>query len=197
MVKTTLALAVLACLASGAGLEKAPPGSATDDSCCSGMPKTAVVAAETPATQPAVAGHQDAAALFEKLKGMVGTWVGKDSSGEAVKLEYQLTGAGSAVMEIDPGHGGMTTIWTLDGDRVLMTHYCAARNQPRMAAKGMDDGKAHFEFVDASGMKTPNDIHMHEVTYTFTADGKVEQDWTMYKGGKAVGNEKFTMALEK
>ena len=42
--------------------------------------------------------------------------------------------------EID-GHDDMISMLHLDADRLLMTHYCGAGNQPRMQAEASSDGK--------------------------------------------------------
>ena len=34
------------------------------------------------------------------------------------------------------GKEDMISMFNLDGDRVVLTHYCAAGNQPRMVASG-------------------------------------------------------------
>jgi hypothetical protein len=140
-----------------------------------------------PSTQPA-----NAAALFEKLKALSGRYEGKTGSTD-VALDYSLSGGGSAVMENCSMHGMMTTVYTLDGDRVLMTHYCAAGNQPRMACKGLEGNVAKFEFLDASGMASKDDPHMHGLTITFGTDGALQQDWTMYSGGKEAGAVHFDL----
>src|SRR5687767_712785 len=81
----------------------------------------------------AFAGHaapatNNASAAFEKLKSLVGEWQGKSPEGVEASLTYQLISGGTAVMEtLKPANEpGMVTIYHLNGDRVMMTHYCSA-----------------------------------------------------------------------
>src|SRR5438105_4041472 len=138
--------------------------------------------ADAPATQPA-------AAAFDKMKSLAGEWKGKDSHGKETTDTYDLIAGNSAIME--KMHMGMVTMYTLDNDRVLMTHYRVAENQPRMIAKTLtDDGKTlHFEFLDASGMKDANIGHMHDLKLTFIDEDHIKQQWTFQKDGKDQFNE--------
>lgn len=185
----TISLSLTAAAALAVVMAAAP--STQPAECCE--PTAAVAAAHftAPSTQPAK-GDEDAAALFEKLKSLAGTWNG-EAMGQPCKFEYTVTGGGSAVVENQDLHGGMMTVYTLDdaGDagkpRVIVTHYCAAGNQPRMASTGLTGDHASFAFLDATGLKSENDPHMHQLALTFNADGSVQQSWTMFVENKAKG----------
>ena len=49
----------------------------------------------------------------------------------------------------------MVTLYHMDGDPMMLTHYCLAKNQPRMAAIeiGEDGGEVTFEFLDGTSLK--------------------------------------------
>lgn len=165
----------------------AAPSAKPVAACCEPTAAARFALAVAPATQPAGA---NAAALFEKLKGLEGKWDG-EATGETFTFEYTLTAGGTTVVENQNMHGGMMTMYTLDhgpaGDRVLVTHYCAAGNQPRMSSPGLADGRASFEFVDVTGMSSDADPHMHGLKLTFGEDGTVTQDWTMFADAKEAG----------
>jgi hypothetical protein len=122
---------------------------------------------------------------FEKLKSLVGAWKGKMPDGEEVQTTYKLVGAGSAIEEI-LSHGNMITMYHLDGSSLMLTHYCAAQNQPRMRAAAYKDGgdALKFSFVDATNMSDSNAVHMHNLAFLFRDKDHFTQEWTMYKDGK-------------
>ena len=136
------------------------------------------------ATAAAVA-QSDAQKSFDKLKSMTGSWEGKMSDGQAVTMTYSVVSGGSAVMA-DATHESMVTMYTLDGDRLLMTHYCAAGNQPRMAASTSPDGKTMtFNFLDATNLSSPQAGHMSHAVFNFADAGHYTEDWTWSKDGQS------------
>src|SRR5207249_3172213 len=86
-----------------------------------------------------------AKAAFEKMKGLAGTWVasGNDAEMKDAQVVYRVTAGGSAVMEtIMPGTDHeMVSLCTLDGDKIVLTHYCVLGNQPHMTSKGLAGDK--------------------------------------------------------
>src|SRR5689334_19755011 len=77
---------------------------------------------------------------LEKLKKLAGTWVVADSDGkptDTVQSIIRVTSGGSAVHEtIFPGQPHeMISVYTAEGSNVLLTHFCALGNQPRMKAE--------------------------------------------------------------
>jgi len=110
--------------------------------------------------------QSDAQRAFEKLKTLTGTWEGTGPDGKTMQITYRVTSGGSALLsEISPDDA-MITMFHLDGDRLMMTHYCGAGNQPRMKGTLSPDGKTvAFEFVDATN---------HSEEWTFLANGKEE-----------------------
>ena len=80
----------------------------------------------------------------------------------------------------------MITMFNLDGpNRLLMTHYCAAGNQPRMQASVSPDGKTiTFNFVDATNLASPDAGHMQQMVLTVLDDNHHTEDWTFIDHGK-------------
>jgi hypothetical protein len=154
---------------------------------CVGLVSTsALLAGDTPAA-PEKAAPKAASPGFEKIKALAGEWTAKGAGEHAapLKVSYALTSAGSAVVEtMDTGdHGSMVTVYHPDGDAVMLTHYCASGNQPRMRAKGGDKELA-FAFVDATNLSSPDAMHMHDLKVTFDDADHITEEWTTAVGGK-------------
>jgi hypothetical protein len=123
---------------------------------------------------------------LDRIKALAGTWQGKGPDGKPVTVSYEVISGGSAVLERleSEGHPTMVTAYHADGDRLLMTHYCSAGNQPRMSA-GSGEGKAiEFSFLDATNLKSPSDGHMHGLRLTPEDDTHLTQEWTWRAEGK-------------
>ena len=105
---------------------------------------------------------------FDALKALAGTWEGKNNQGQALKVTFRETSGGSALLSEIHGMGAenMVSMIHLDGDRLLMTHYCGAGNQPRMKATLAPDGKSiAFDFIDATNLASPEAGHMNHVVF--------------------------------
>jgi hypothetical protein len=103
----------------------------------------------------------DAQKSFEQLKGLSGSWEGKTSDGKPVQVDYRLTAMGSALMsEIKNMKEDMITMFNLDGERLLMTHYCGAEPAPH-GGQPFTDGKTVTDFLDATNLASPDAGHMH------------------------------------
>jgi hypothetical protein len=140
--------------------------------------------------------QSDAQKSFTKLKTLAGSWEGRVSTvppqaeieGKPVRVSLRVTSMGNALMHEMTGAGrpdDPITMLYLDGDRLMLTHYCDAGNRPRMSGKLASDGKTFdFEFLDVAGSTEYG--HMHHATFTMAdADHHIE-DWTFMEGDKPV-----------
>ncbi len=151
-------------------------------------------------------------AAFEQLASLVGDWEGVQD-GVPIHVTYTLTANGSALMEqVQPGDASaMTTMFTVDDDHLIATHYCAAGNQPQMVSAVPGDlqrgvtfsllrvtlrGGVTFSLLRVTGMKTPADWHNTGVTVTLDDNDHITQRWTyLYKG--KTGTTVFHYARKK
>jgi len=119
---------------------------------------------------------------FEIMKSLEGTWSGieiKDGQKTPVKVQYRLTSGGTAVEEIfSPGTPKeMVSLYTVDGGKLLMTHYCTLGNQPRMKLSESKPGKIKLTMVDATGMESPREPHMGGLALTLKGKNKLIHEW--------------------
>jgi hypothetical protein len=122
---------------------------------------------------------------FEELKSLDGSWEGKAPDGQTVQVAYRVTGNGSAVMSEIKGHADMISMFNLDGDRLLMTHYCGAGNQPRMVASTSPDSKTlTFDFLDATNLASPDDGHMTRLVLSMPDANHHTEEWIYSDHGK-------------
>ncbi len=137
-----------------------------------------------------------AQADFDRLKSLAGSWEGQTPDGMKAQFTYAVVSAGSTVMEtIDHEHmkGSMVTMYHLAGDRLMMTHYCSAGNQPRMRLVSSTKSGLTFEMFDATNLKSGDDPHMRKVVITWADKGHITEDWTMSKDGKDQPHGVFTL----
>ncbi len=124
---------------------------------------------------------------WEKLKTLIGEWDGTEG-GKSFHISYKLVSSGTALMEtldgMDAGHMQMITMYTPDGGSILMTHYCAMGNQPRMRAAKLEGNKLVFHYVDAANVKGADDPRMSGLTMTFADADHLNADWTHKMGAK-------------
>jgi len=102
---------------------------------------------------------------------------------------YTLTANGSALMEEFRPHSGpvMITMFTVDGDHLIATHYCSARNQPHMVTSAITDVQKPlvFSLTAITGLKSPNDWHNTGLTVIQEDNDHLTQEWTYEAKGKS------------
>jgi hypothetical protein len=130
--------------------------------------------------------QSDAQKAFAQLKSLAGSWEGKSSDGQPLLVSYRETSGGSALMSEIQGDHSMISLFNLDGsNKLLMTHYCSAGNQPRMQASVSPDGKIiTFTYVDATNLATPDAGHMQSMVLTMLDNDHHTEDWTFIDHGK-------------
>lgn len=147
---------------------------------------------------PGLAGAQDHEMHMSKVAGtpqwesitaLVGEWDGYTTEAgkkHPTHVAIRMTGDGSAVMHvIDAGTPHeMVTMFHMDGDVLMATHYCSAHNQPRfVAASSTDPARVVFEFKDGTNIR-PGDGHMGRLAITIVDADHHTEEWGFDIGGK-------------
>jgi hypothetical protein len=79
----------------------------------------------------------------------------------------------------------MQTMWHMDGDDLVATHYCALGNQPHWKFDPSGFPKIlKFSFNGGTNMDPAKDMNMHEGTITFIDDDHIETRKQSYENGK-------------
>jgi hypothetical protein len=100
------------------------------------------------------------AAAWERLKSALpGSWIMPGKSGPFV-VSYRLVSGGSALVE-EWGAGTQhetLTVFYPDHADLLLTHYCAQRNQPRLRVAEASADTVVFRFVDVTNRQPGQDM---------------------------------------
>ena len=150
----------------------------------------AVVLAQDNPPKAAAAQATDSGAkkAFEKMKSLAGSWQGT-IMGISINLTIRVASSGTALLHEANTEGGgppnhEITMFYVEGDRLLATHYCDGGNRARFEGKLSPDGKTNeFNFLDVTGSTqgglvkhmvfTVIDENKHVVEFTFIRpDGK-------------------------
>jgi hypothetical protein len=140
------------------------------------------------AREPQSPSGLDTKAAYARLRSLVGDWQAEAKTGK-VHLHYELIAGGTALVErttFDDNTPTMETIYHPDGDRLLLTHYCALGNQSRLQARSYnaETGELRFEFLDATNLASPSAGHVHNATIRFVDDNHFVARWEFFEEGK-------------
>jgi hypothetical protein len=147
----------------------------------------------------AISGHD----AFQLLKGLAGEWSGTVTdadSGPPVTVIYRVTAGGSAVEELlFPGTSHeMVTMYHLDLGRLVLTHYCAMGNQPRMAlSAGSTPEKLSFDFESAGNLASPDATHMHSGWIRILNADRIEAAWDIFEKGAEIAENRFFLTRKR
>ena len=136
---------------------------------------------------PVLLAQSNAQKALDRFKSMVGTWQGKSPAGETSEVTYRLAAGGTAVMaDMHMAGDDMMSMYYVNGDDLLMTHFCPTNNQPRMKAVISPDlNTVSFDFMDATNLRGPNAGHMHRAVFLFSDAGHYTEEWTWKQAEKS------------
>jgi hypothetical protein len=133
----------------------------------------------------------DASSAFEFLKTLAGNWTrtggAHDHGGDSHQVIFKNTAAGSSVMEtMFPGQEmEMISMYHMDGDDLLLTHYCALHNAPIMKFEKSDKpGEIKFVFHGGTNFDPKVDAHVHEGVMKIKDANTLESNFVGYANGK-------------
>ncbi len=151
------------------------------------------------ATGPGVASAElTAADAFATLKGMAGTWAGTPE-GSGAEAEAEAEAAGTSTFEIEVSAAGtvvmetmapgteheMINMYHLDGEELVVTHYCAGGNQPtmRLDREASTAERLIFDFTGGTNLDPETDHFIHDLEIGILGEGRVDSVWNSWGDG--------------
>ncbi len=125
-----------------------------------------------------------AAIAFDKLTSLIGTWQGVLPDGKPIKVTYQMI-SGGVILEMyhseDPMWWNMSTVYLLDKEQILMTHYCSWGNHPRMRAPAGKFSNTlntlEFNYLDITRTQAEKG-YMRDLKLEFKGEDQLMHHWT-------------------
>ena len=155
-----------------------------------------LVSCVNPGTYDGKISHWTADQQFGKMKSLVGDWYRTDGEPQdRPYATYRMTAKDSVVEErIFPGtEREMVTMYFVDKNRLMMTHFCILGNQPTMVAKLGGADLLEFVFHDATNLKSPEARHMHEHSFTFLEKNRIDAAWIFWENGKEADHRHYSL----
>lgn len=118
---------------------------------------------------------------------MAGEWQVKDH--DLLRIVFEPTAGGTVIIEKwmlgELMHS--LTIYHLDGERLIATHYCPQGNQPRLAAAATGESEIRFSFLDVTGLDT-GESFQHDLSFKWNSNGTISRAET-YMNPNGAGEE--------
>lgn len=130
-------------------------------------------------------GPTNAEAQFAAIAGWEGRWNVAETS--ALTIVFEITARGKTVIErweTDNGLHSMT-VYHLNGDKVMATHYCPQGNQPRLESVMSDPASVVFAFKDVTDLDE-GESHTFTLRYTALEDGTLKRT-EVYRSAEGPG----------
>jgi hypothetical protein len=137
---------------------------------------------------------------LDRLKALEGDWSGKFGDGNEINVTYTTISGGNAVMEtFRLGAGSdMRSIYHMNGDKLMMTHYCESGNQPRLQGAVSESKDLTLSFLDITNLNAEPKMssYLYRVVFHFGDADQFSQDITWMIQGKESTN-KLTLTRRK
>jgi hypothetical protein len=114
---------------------------------------------------------------LDKIKQLVGEWEATTPQGPTT-VRYELISNGTAVEErLGVQNEEMVSIYHMNGDKLMMTHYCSFNNQPRLEG-AVDGNTITFRYVDATNLPNESTPHITGLVLNFKDADHFTQQWS-------------------
>lgn len=125
-------------------------------------------------------------AAFERMKSLEGKWSAESPMMGKMNTEFRVIAGGSVIEErfAEGTPMEMLSIYHDVNGKLVMTHYCMLRNQPKMQLTKSTADSLTFDFVPTPGLNASKDKHMHGATYTFLDKNHLRMEGVAWDNGK-------------
>lgn len=115
-----------------------------------------------------------AVSQFRKMTTLAGEWTTQEHP--SLRIIFELTAGGTVVVErwmVGERMHSMT-VYHLDRDALMATHYCPQGNQPRLIMDS-DSSENHvsFSFYDSTNLENLEQSHQHQLSFDFSSTGQI------------------------
>lgn len=127
---------------------------------------------------------------FRRLAGLEGSWAFRDSltAGIAARpihvsgsVDYELVSNGLVLQERvhGPEHGtaNMVSMIWVEGDQLVLDHYCSSGTRPRLVSPGLVGNEIRFVHDGHSGVRSEDAGHIHGAVFRFGPNGRFTSEW--------------------
>jgi len=105
---------------------------------------------------------------FHEMKSLVGIWQKEGIEKPKLLVSFELIANNSVLVEtwLHKGKKHSFTLYHLDNENLMATHYCPQGNQPRLTlTKNSATDNLRFNFLDATNLDNLADSHQHSLGF--------------------------------
>lgn len=131
---------------------------------------------------------------FEVFQSLKGSWtIRAGDKTLPFQLTYDVGSHGTIVTEL---FGKELSVFYIDGDNFLMTHFCNRGNQPRLKLKSdRRTGRYEFEMLDITNLKEASNPHVQKIIYEILDPQHMNLE-IIWKKGAGEESEKYVLTKQ-
>lgn len=110
----------------------------------------------------------DAPEIFSQMKSLVGVWEKEGATDSKFNISFELTANDTTLIETwnYKGKKHSLTLYHLNGNNLMATHYCPQGNQPRLhLSNDATLNNISFNYFDATNLESLEDSHQHSLGF--------------------------------
>jgi hypothetical protein len=136
----------------------------------------------------------DGKAALDLFKSLKGAWtIQENGKPLPIKMNYDLGSRDTVVME---QFGKELSVFYVDKNELLITHFCNRGNQPRLRlAKGKISNTYEFEMIDVTNLESQDDSHVQKIIYRVLDQMHIDLE-LVWKIGRQFKFEKYALIKE-